>query len=260
MRPRTTPSLDAPRPPFYPGAFGKGRCPALSSTSESDEERKANTKLPRASETTPAHPRGVGRPKTPVPREELLTAARDAFAVGGFAGTSMNDIAQRAGVRKASLFYHFADKETLYAEVMDRVVASLRGYVGGALTAPGGFAERLDRLGELVVEYLGVHAGAARLLVREMVDLGAYAAGPGRAAIARTLDEIAAFLESGMRAGAFRPRDPRQLALSIVGLHLFYFAAEELSGPFVGAPVRAPEALAARRQAAVDQVRALVVA
>ena len=205
------------------------------------------------------HPRKVGRPRQPIPREHLLDAARAAFAASGFAGASMRDVASRAGVRKASLFYHFGSKEALYREVLGGVVSELRGYIGNALQQPGGFAERLDRLGALMVDYLGTHPGAARWLVREMVELGPYAAGPGRAAIQATLDATVAFLDAGMWAGAFRSCEPRQLALSIVGLHLFYFAADEIAGEAAGAPVFAPAAVEARRAAACEQVRALVL-
>jgi AcrR family transcriptional regulator len=201
----------------------------------------------------------VGRPKQPIPREHLLDAAREAFAVAGFAGASMRDVAERAGVRKTSLFYHFGSKEGLYHEVLDRAVSELLGYIGGALQGTGGFVARIDRLGSRVVEYLGTHPGAARLLVREMIDLGPYAAGPGRAAIEATLDTTASFLEAGMVAGAFQRRDPRQLALSIVGLHLFYFAAQEVSSGAGGPSIFSPEAIEARQDAVRDQVRALVL-
>jgi TetR/AcrR family transcriptional regulator len=209
---------------------------------------------------TDPHPRGVGRPKEPIPREHLLDAAREAFAAAGFAGASMRDVAERAGVRKTSLFYHFGSKEGLYREVLDGAVSELLGYIGGALQESGGFEERIDRLGSLVVEYLGTHPGAARLLVREMVDLGPYAAGPGRAAIEATLDSTASFLDAGMAAGAFQRRDPRQLALSIVGLHLFYFSAEEVSSGSDRTSIFAPDVIEARKNAVVDQVRALVLA
>ena len=59
-------------------------------------------------------PRSVGRPKNPVSRQFLLEKAREAFAQEGFAGASMGDIAQRAGLRKSSLFHHFPSKEALY--------------------------------------------------------------------------------------------------------------------------------------------------
>ena len=205
------------------------------------------------------HPRGVGRPREPIPRAQLLAAAREVFAGLGFSGASMRDVAERAGVRKASLFYHFGDKASLYHEVMDLVVSDLQGYLGGALAGEGDFALRLDRLGSRVTFYLGSHPGAARLLVREMVDLGPYAAGPGRRTIAATLDVTAAFLGAGMDAGVFQRRDPRHLALSIVGLHLVYFAAEEVVGAFTGDSIFTPEAVAAREATVLGQVRSLVL-
>ena len=206
-----------------------------------------------------SHPRGVGRPREPVPVERLQDAARDAFAANGYTGTSMRDIAELAGVRKASLFYRFGNKKALYLDVMTRVVADLQGYVGHALVGEGGFVERLDRLGGLIVGYLAAHPGAARLLVREMVDGGPFAAGPGREAIAATLERTTNFLLAGMQAGTFVERDPRQLALSIVGLHLFYFAAHETSTGFLACDVFSQAQVGVREQAVLGQVRSMVV-
>lgn len=203
--------------------------------------------------------RGVGRPSVPVPLETLLDAARDEFALNGYAGASMREVSERAGVTKASLYYHFRDKEALYIAVLQRVVLDLQSFIGGALSGPGGFQERLDRLGALVVEYLATRPGAGRLLVREMADGGPYIQGPGRPAIAATLQRTREFLEAGMQAGDFRRRDPRHLALSIVGLHLFYFAASGTAGEHLGVDVLSPEAVRARQDAVVDQVRCLVI-
>ncbi len=205
------------------------------------------------------HPRGIGRPKEPVPLQRLQDAARDAFASKGYAGASMRDIAERAGVRAPSLFYHFGNKQGLYLDVMNQVVQDLQAYVGRALVEGNDFARRLDRLGALMVTYLAEHPGAATLLVREMVDGGPFAAGPGQQAIATTLAKTADFLKAGMRAGVFVRRDPRQLALSIVGLHLFFFAAHRVSGEFLGGDVFSPAERRARERAIVGQVRSLVV-
>ena len=44
----------------------------------------------------------------------ILAAAARAFAVGGFAATSMEDIAAEAGVTKLIVYRHFATKQELY--------------------------------------------------------------------------------------------------------------------------------------------------
>jgi len=49
----------------------------------------------------------------------ILAAAARAFAVGGFAATSMEDIAAEAGVTKLIVYRHFATKQELYERVLD---------------------------------------------------------------------------------------------------------------------------------------------
>jgi AcrR family transcriptional regulator len=49
----------------------------------------------------------------------ILAAAARAFAAGGFAGTSMEDIAAEAGVTRLIIYRHFATKQELYEAVLD---------------------------------------------------------------------------------------------------------------------------------------------
>ncbi|MGW2326551.1 TetR family transcriptional regulator [Streptomyces sp. NPDC001700] len=73
-------------------------------------------------EGTPKRPR-----RAPAPEERklcpersrrlLLEAARDEFAQKGFAGARVQDIADRAGVNKQLIAYHFGGKEGLYREL-----------------------------------------------------------------------------------------------------------------------------------------------
>ena len=47
-------------------------------------------------------------------RERLLDAAEDLFALRGFGGVGLAEVAQRAGLGKASLFHYFPSKAQLY--------------------------------------------------------------------------------------------------------------------------------------------------
>lgn len=64
-----------------------------------------------------------------LPREErraqILRAAARAFADGGFAATSMEDVAAAAGVTKLIVYRHFESKEELYGAVLDSVSARM---------------------------------------------------------------------------------------------------------------------------------------
>jgi AcrR family transcriptional regulator len=63
-------------------------------------------------------------------REQLLAAATQAFARNGFAATSLDDIAEAAGISRVLLYRHFESKTDLYRAVLDRAIARLTTAVG----------------------------------------------------------------------------------------------------------------------------------
>ncbi len=58
-------------------------------------------------------------------RQRILAAASIRFGTTGFRGTSLQDIAGEVGCAKASLLYHFVDKDAILAELMAPAVAAL---------------------------------------------------------------------------------------------------------------------------------------
>ena len=54
--------------------------------------------------------------------QRIIEGATQAFAEGGFAGASVDEIAKSAGVNKASIYYHVGDKESLYGLVIHEII------------------------------------------------------------------------------------------------------------------------------------------
>lgn len=79
-------------------------------------------------------PRVVTRP---LPRAErravILTGAARVFASGGFDATSMEDIAEAAGVTKLILYRHFESKEELYRAILESVSSRLADEIRSTL-------------------------------------------------------------------------------------------------------------------------------
>lgn len=205
----------------------------------------------------PPDARKPGRPSQPIDRRTLIGIAARAFAEHGYSAASLNDIATTAGLRKASLYHHFRTKEELYTAVIDTSVADLRGLLLTAALAHDGFAASLERLGEMVIDYLAEHRSIARLITYEMLGQGPYARGDRLGAIATNLEAVAAFLEAGMQAGVFRRQDPRQLALSIAGMHLFYFATAATARAFLGGDAFDPALVRHHKAECLAHVRAM---
>ena len=70
-------------------------------------------------------------------REQLLDIGRALFAERGFEGTSVEEIAHKAGVSKPVVYEHFGGKEGLYAVVVDREMRQLLDTMTGAAHRAG---------------------------------------------------------------------------------------------------------------------------
>jgi len=196
----------------------------------------------------------------PKPRkEEILDVATRLFAERGYEGTSMNDVAERVGMRKASLFYHFATKDALYEAVLDRSVASIGAALGAAYAGEGSFAARLEQAADVMTVALGAHPCAACLLLREAMDWGPVIRGKLLDAVLGVLEAGAAFLRAGQEAGEFVEGDAKQLVLTALGTHFLPFALSKLVERYTGHAPFSPEFVAARRAAVRRQVRDMLL-
>jgi AcrR family transcriptional regulator len=59
----------------------------------------------------------------------LLTAARELFGENGYAATSIEEVASRAGVTKGAVYHHFGGKATLFQEVYEQVMREVSDQV-----------------------------------------------------------------------------------------------------------------------------------
>ncbi|UFQ16126.1 MULTISPECIES: TetR/AcrR family transcriptional regulator [Streptomyces] len=99
-------------------------------------------------------------------REQLLDIGRTLFASKGFEGTSVEEIAAKAGVSKPVVYEHFGGKEGLYAVVVDREMRQLLDMVTGALTA-GHPRELLEQAAFALLDYIETYTDGFRILVRD---------------------------------------------------------------------------------------------
>ena len=88
------------------------------------------------------------RPTTRLPaaerRQQLLDVALEAFSDRGFHQTSMNDIAEAAGVTKPVLYQHFSSKRDLFMELLRELGGRLRESVGKATIEAGGPRQQVE--------------------------------------------------------------------------------------------------------------------
>ena len=100
-------------------------------------------------------------------REQLLDIARALFAERGFDGTSIEEIAAKAGVSKPVVYEHFGGKEGLYAVVVDREMERLLAMVIRALREGVHYRDKLEQAALALLEYIEESTDGFRILVRD---------------------------------------------------------------------------------------------
>jgi AcrR family transcriptional regulator len=171
--------------------------------------------------STPVTARWEPTPRWERRYREVLDAAAAVFAEKGYTGASTRDIAERLGVRQASLYYYFPSKESALGAICELgvkdFITNLRAII--ARTAP---ADR--KLREAIANHLAplrVHPDADYVCVflrhrHELPDLQRQAV----AALARTYqDLIERLFREGIAAGEFRADlDPKLATLALLGM------------------------------------------
>lgn len=157
-------------------------------------------------------------------RERILAAAAEVFAEKGFGETRVDEVAARAGVNKAMLYYHVGGKEELYAAVVSRVLDGVLSRLAGRLDSP---APPEERFRALVAAVAGAARGTPhfpRLMLREVASGGEHLPPEVLRKIAGVFDVFRRVLDEGRSSGAFRPADPL-LTHFLVGGSLVFLAA-----------------------------------
>jgi len=100
-------------------------------------------------------------------QEKILEAADELFGRDGFDATTTREIAERCGVNKALIHYHFKSKDLLLEAVLDRYYDKLGALLRQPLLADGDVKERIHRLVATYVDFLAENRNFSRIVQRE---------------------------------------------------------------------------------------------
>ncbi|WP_343287323.1 TetR/AcrR family transcriptional regulator [Gordonia sp. SID5947] len=97
---------------------------------------------------------GDWRQIEPTPLPVTLSAAKDAFHDRGFHGTSIRDIAARAGVSLPTLYYHHENKQGILVALLEAGMNSVLGRVRAAIADATTPTEQLSNAIEAIVLHM----------------------------------------------------------------------------------------------------------
>lgn len=174
-----------------------------------------------ANSTDPRRVTPDGDPGRARRQDDILAAAFEEFAANGYSETRLDDIAQRAGIAKGTIYLYFKSKERLFCAVLrgltHRLFRELEAYIG----AFSGSAEELLR--EIVsLEYAKVVANpnaraALRLFLAESSRFPELSAIYRREVITPGTRALRQIIAKGIAQGEFRKTKVAQFPQVVAG-------------------------------------------
>lgn len=161
-----------------------------------------------------------GRPRDTEKHSAILTAASQAFLENGFDGTSMDEVAKRAGVSKQTVYSHFSSKEQLFSSAIhERIEASFPEHAVQELeqhTLEADLTAFVDRFGRLLMssEAIAMH----RVLVAAAAKDSALAKIFWESGPAEMIDRLRAFLKMWADRGELSIEDYETAGARLVAL------------------------------------------
>jgi AcrR family transcriptional regulator len=144
-------------------------------------------------------------------REVILEAALEEFSLHGFHETSLEGVADRAGISKALIYEHFPSKRDLHGALLGRYVHQLLERVIGAIATADPPEVRMKAGGDAFLSFVEDHREPWRLMVRNPADSGV------GATVGRVQSEIGHAIAALMQADVSpeREQDPEDAHFEI---------------------------------------------
>jgi AcrR family transcriptional regulator len=157
--------------------------------------------------------------------EKIIASAEKLFYQKGKAGTSMQDIADDAGINRTLLNYYFRSKDQLFEAVFRKAMGMFVPDLAAMLNADGTFYEYVPALVEKVIDTMLENPQIPIFVLQEL------SSNPER--MPQVIKEMgvdpAKTMEKIGSEGAVMPlagMDPKQIIMNLISLCIFPFAAK----------------------------------
>ncbi len=159
-------------------------------------------------------------------RALILQTAAELFGRHGRNGVSTADIAKKANVNKALIFYYFTSKENLYLEVFKHWMGRLSESMNQSFDEAEDGLPRVEAFIRTQIDFLAGHQDMMKVLVREMLapqDEPSPVVRHGADVFKPIRNKLLLALSTARSKKDIRDVDPVQTVVNIISMNVFFF-------------------------------------
>ena len=177
------------------------------------------------------------------PRERILTAAAEAFAEHGYDGARVDEIARRAGVNKAMLYYHVGDKAAMYGAVVAGFISHVEEVLSERIAQAATPADKLRAMQDTLLALAVQRPAYPQIMMREIAAGGTPLSMSVLRRMVGVLGLTRTIVLEGQAAGELRHIDPLVAHLIIIASAVFIANTLRFSERFAAAGAAIPSPL-----------------
>jgi AcrR family transcriptional regulator len=152
----------------------------------------------------------------------ILDAAKDVFAEKGFAGARVDEIARRAGVNKAALYYHIGDKKALYAEAIHDVIGAAAEKIANGIEKVKTPEDKMRTYLRTLAATFDENPQLPRMMMREMASGGQNLSEVFFQDLFSLFRTLSGIIDEGKRKGTFIDTFPLLVHFMAIGATVLY--------------------------------------
>ena len=158
------------------------------------------------------------------PEEKILAAAKKVFLEKGLDGARMQEIADEAGMSKASLHYYYRSKQHLFDGIYVQVFSDVLPRIFGIFMSDLPLFEIIRKFYEMHIEFLKQNPSISMFVMKEINRVPHLLEKILAEKDVDMLGAVNAKVQEAVDRGEVRPIRGEELMLNMVSLSIFQFA------------------------------------
>ncbi|MCF7805910.1 MAG: TetR/AcrR family transcriptional regulator [Candidatus Marinimicrobia bacterium] len=155
------------------------------------------------------------------PKQRLIIdTAIDIFAEKGFQQTTMQEIAETAGVGKGTIYRFYSSKDDLLSSLVEFAIEDVTNEIRQALEPIDDPVEKLRAIIAVEIAYYDDHPNLAKFLIREVLGYRMKFEDHIRQIQSSRTAILEPIIQNGLDSGEFRQVNPTTIAAAIEGMIL----------------------------------------
>lgn len=157
--------------------------------------------------------------------QKILSAAEEIFANVGYAGARVDEIARKAKVNKATIYYHIGGKAKLYETVLARIFGQSASDMIARIEEVNGHEEKIGMYIRTIAQTIENNPYLPQIMMREIAAGGKNLPEAVAENLVRMVDILTGIIEQGQKDGHFIEINPFYIHMSVIATFVFYKAS-----------------------------------